>query len=341
MTNVQDPFTKEALNYTFEDPRTFKVNLGYPAAKQKQVFYNLLKEEAHAKGLEDFEVVIESKVDAHQPGNSVPSIKGIKNIIAIASGKGGVGKSTTAVNLALALKYQGARVGILDADIYGPSIAKMLGSESEKPTLTEDKKFNPVLASELYSMSFGYLVDVATPAIWRGPMVTSALMQLLEGTNWPDIDYLVVDLPPGTGDIHLTLCQKVPVTGAVIVTTPQDIALIDARKGLEMFKKINVPVFGVIENMSTHICSSCGHEEAIFGKGGGYKLSQDTGVPILGEIPLNIKIREEADGGCATVLKSPEHDISQRYNEIALKIAAKLALTKKDYARRFPKIVVE
>jgi len=249
---------------------------------------------------------------------------GIRNIIAVASGKGGVGKSTVAVNLALALKAEGARVGILDADIYGPSQPLMLGSK-DRPTSPDGTRMNPILAHGLQAMSIGFLIDDEQPMIWRGPMVTQALGQLLTETRWDDLDYLVVDLPPGTGDIQLSLSQRMPVSGAVIVTTPQDIALLDARKGLQMFRKVEVAVLGVVENMSTHVCSSCGHEEAIFGAGGGERLAQQYGVELLGQLPLDIRIRQQADGGNPTVAAAPESELARRYRAIARKAAARLA----------------
>ncbi len=247
----------------------------------------------------------------------------IRKIIAIASGKGGVGKSTVAVNLALALKIEGAKVGILDADIYGPSQPTMLGARTHL-TSNDGKRAEPVLAHGLQAMSVGFLIGEDQPMIWRGPMATQALHQMLTETNWHDLDYLVVDLPPGTGDIQLSLAQKIPLSGAVIVTTPQDIALLDARKALQMFRKVNVPVLGVVENMSTHVCGKCGHEEAIFGAGGGERMSQQYGVELLGQIPLDIKIREQADGGKPTVAAEPESPLALRYREIARKLDAQL-----------------
>jgi len=264
----------------------------------------------------------------------------IKNIVAVASGKGGVGKSTTAVNLALALAAEGARVGILDADIYGPNQPQMLGAQ-EKPESKDGKSLEPIARYGVQSMSIGYLVDQDTPMVWRGPMATTALQQLLNDTHWDNLDYLIVDMPPGTGDIQLTLTQKIPVSGAVIVTTPQDIALLDARKGIAMFQKVNVPVLGIIENMSIHICSQCGHQEAVFGQGGGAQLAQKYGVELLGTLPLDIRIREQADSGKPTVVAEPDSPISQIYREIARKVVSKLALQAKSYASKFPKIVIE
>ena len=264
----------------------------------------------------------------------------VKNVIAVASGKGGVGKSTTAVNLALALVHEGARVGLLDADIYGPSQPRMLGIH-EHPESKDGKTMEPLENYGVQSMSIGYLIDEDSPMIWRGPMVTQALEQLLRETNWHDLDYLVIDLPPGTGDVQLTLSQKIPVSGAVIVTTPQDIALLDARKGLKMFEKVDIDVLGIVENMSTHICSRCGHEEHIFGAGGGARMAADYGVELLGSLPLDISIRENADGGRPSVVADPEGRIAQAYCEIARKVAAKLARKAKDYSHKFPSIVIQ
>jgi ATP-binding protein involved in chromosome partitioning len=268
-----------------------------------------------------------------------PAIPGIKHIIAVASGKGGVGKSTVAANLALALAAEGQRVGMLDADIYGPSQPRMLGAQRQQLESPDGKRPNPVLAHGLQTMSIGYLVEEDTAMIWRGPMVTQALHQLLHDTLWDNIDVMVVDLPPGTGDIHLSLVQKIPLSGAVIVTTPQDIALLDARKGLRMFQKVNVPVLGVVENMSTHVCTQCGHEEPIFGSEGGANLARDEGIDLLGQIPLDIKVREQADAGRPTVVAAPDSDIAQRYRNIARQVIEKLTAT--GTGPGFPKIVIE
>jgi ATP-binding protein involved in chromosome partitioning len=264
----------------------------------------------------------------------------IKNIIAVASGKGGVGKSTTAVNIALALIAEGAKVGILDADIYGPSIPTMLGL-SGYPDSVDNKTMIPKMAYGLQSMSIGYLINADQPLIWRGPMATNMLQQLLRDTNWVDIDYLIIDLPPGTGDIQLTLAQQIPVSGAIIVTTPQDIALIDAQRGLSMFEKVNVPVLGVIENMGMHICSECGHSEAIFGEGGGIAMSKKNKVELLGSLPLDIAIRQNADSGKPSLVAEPSGKTSEIYKEIARKATANLALKTKDFSTRFPNIVIQ
>jgi ATP-binding protein involved in chromosome partitioning len=263
-------------------------------------------------------------------------------VIAVASGKGGVGKSTTAANLALAWAAQGARVGLLDADIYGPSQPLMMGLADRKPELDADgKHMIPLRAHGIEVMSIGFLIDAEQPMIWRGPMVTQALTQLLGDTNWGELDYLVVDMPPGTGDIQLTLAQKVPVSGAVIVTTPQDIALLDARKGLKMFEKVEVRVLGVVENMSVHVCSNCGHVEHLFGSGGGARMAEQYGVQLLGELPLDIHIREDADGGTPTVVAEPDSPRALAYFQMARRTAARLSTLNKDYSRMFPKITIE
>ncbi|MDD3447849.1 MAG: iron-sulfur cluster carrier protein ApbC [Gammaproteobacteria bacterium] len=320
---------------------TVQVELGFPnAGYRSQLAADV---EAQIRGIDGVEAVaveVNTKVTSHAVQKGLKPIQGIKNIIAVASGKGGVGKSTTAVNLALALTAEGAKVGILDADIYGPSQPRMLGVHA-KPESPDGKSLNPIVSHGLEAMSIGFLIDEETPMIWRGPMVTQALEQLLNDTNWSDLDYLVVDLPPGTGDTQLTLAQKVPVSGAVIVTTPQDIALLDARKGLKMFQKVEVPVLGVIENMSIHICSNCGHEEHIFGEGGGKRMAEQYGVTLLGELPLDIRIREEADSGKPTVVVEPDSRIAEIYREIARRVAAKLSIQSKDYAAKFPSIVIQ
>ena len=265
---------------------------------------------------------------------------GIKNIIAVASGKGGVGKSTTAVNLALALAAEGASVGMLDADIYGPSQPMMLGITG-RPASKDGKTMEPMEGHGIQAISVGFLIDPETPMVWRGPMVTQALEQLLNETNWHDLDYLIVDLPPGTGDIQLTLAQKVPVTGAVIVTTPQDIALLDARKGLKMFEKVGVPIIGIVENMAMHVCTNCGHMEHIFGEGGGGKMAKDYNIDLLGSLPLDIRIREMADSGKPTVVSDPDGPIAGIYKDIARKCAAKIAKQSQDRSSVFPKIVIQ
>lgn len=317
------------------------VQLGYPAKdyapKLKETVLETLRQLDSAV---EWDVSISWGVTAHSVQPGVKAFENIKNIVAIASGKGGVGKSTTTVNLALALAREGARVGVLDADIYGPSQPRMLGIEA-RPESTDGKTMEPLEAYGVQAMSIGFLIDEETPMVWRGPMVTQALEQLLRDTNWRDLDYLFIDMPPGTGDVQLTLSQKIPVSGAVIVTTPQDIALLDARKGLKMFEKVNVSVLGVVENMSTHICSQCGHEEHIFGAGGGAKMAQDYGIELLGSLPLDISIRENADGGKPSVAAEPDGAIATAYADIARKVAAKLAMQAKDYSSKFPNIVIQ
>lgn len=268
--------------------------------------------------------IIHYQIATLKRANNHPAVNGVKNIIAVTSGKGGVGKSTTAVNLALALKTQGARVGILDADIYGPSIPHMLGAADQRPTSPDNQHITPIEAHGIYSNSIGYLMEPDNATIWRGPMASSALSQLLQETWWPDLDYLVIDMPPGTGDIQLTLSQQIPVTGAVVVTTPQDIALLDAIKGISMFQKVSVPVLGIIENMSIHICSNCGYHEALFGTGGAEKVAEKYHTQVLGQMPLHIRLREDLDQGTPTVVAAPDHEISQIYTQLAAKIAAEL-----------------
>lgn len=317
------------------------VVLGYPAKSQFQAIKDLvvsqLKKIADVKNIE---VNVSSDIVAHTVQRGVKLLPGVKNIIAVASGKGGVGKSTTAVNLALALSAEGASVGILDADIYGPSLPMMLGI-SGRPESKAENTIEPMEGHGLQASSIGFLINEDSPMVWRGPMVTSALEQLLRQTRWRDLDYLIVDMPPGTGDIQLTLSQKVPVTGAVIVTTPQDIALLDARKGLKMFEKVGVPIIGIVENMSTYICPSCGHEEHVFGSGGGKKMCSDYGVDFLGSLPLNISIREQSDAGRPTVVAEPDGPISMVYQQIARQIAIRIAGLAKDMSSKFPNIVIQ
>lgn len=317
-----------------------EIVLGYPAAGIKMQLAADLKKFLAANGIEDdITIDIQWKIEAHAVQPGLQAVAGVKNIIAIASGKGGVGKSTTAVNIALALAKEGATVGILDADIYGPNQPQMLGV-SQQPQIENGFQL-PIVSHGIQSMSIGYLIAPNTPMIWRGPMVSQALQQLLHNTRWEQLDYLIIDLPPGTGDIQLTLAQKVPVSAAVIVTTPQDIALLDARKGLEMFRKVKVPVLGVIENMSGHVCSQCGHKEPIFGQGGAQRMAQECEMNLLGQLPLDISIRENADAGHPTVVVDPEGTLATLYRDIARKIAAGLSLQTKNFAAKFPKIVIE
>jgi len=320
---------------------TIDISYGFPINGYIKELDEKLTEIVKAvAGVESVTVNTSFKIASHAVQKGVNMIPGVKNIIAVASGKGGVGKSTTSVNLALALAAEGATVGILDADIYGPSQPRMLGI-SKQPESEDGKSLEPLENYNIQSMSIGYLIDEETPMIWRGPMVTQALEQLLKDTKWKDVDYLIVDLPPGTGDIQLTLAQKVPVTGAVIVTTPQDIALLDARKGLKMFEKVEVPVLGIIENMSIHICSECGHAEHIFGTGGGERMAAESDVDMLGALPLDMSIRIGTDEGKPTVVADPEGTVASIYRDIARRVAAKLSQKTKDHTSAFPNIVIQ
>ncbi len=319
------------------------IQLGYPAKSVWDEIRAMVENHLRASlpGVGKVAANVTSKVIPHAAQRGVKLVDGVKNIIAVASGKGGVGKSTTAVNIALALAAEGARVGMLDADIYGPSQPTMLGI-SGQPDSVDGKFMEPLQGHGLQAMSIGFLIqDTDTPMVWRGPMVTQALEQLLRQTRWDGLDYLVVDLPPGTGDIQLSLAQKVPVTGAVIVTTPQDIALLDAKKGLKMFEKVDIKIIGIVENMSTHICSKCGHEEHIFGAGGGEKMCKDYGVELLGSLPLDIHIREQTDSGKPTVVADPDGAIAKAYKQIARRLAVKIADMAQDHSAAFPKIVVQ
>ena len=318
-----------------------KVRFGFPMERSRERMTAALTE--HCRGAVDLPVEFEIgwAVETHSVQHGLKPIPGVANVIAVASGKGGVGKSTVAVNLALALAVEGARAGILDADIYGPSQPRMLGLMGKRPESRDGKTLEPLRAHGIEAMSIGFLVDERQPMAWRGPMVTSALNQLLTQTHWGRLDYLVIDMPPGTGDIQLTLAQRVPVSGAVIVTTPQDIALADARKGIEMFQKVNVPVLGIVENMSMHVCSTCGTAEPIFGEHGGERLSAEYGVPLLGALPLDRRIREETDSGKPSAIADPDGPVARSFAEVALRTAAELAAAGKDYSRLFPKITVE
>ncbi len=317
-----------------------EIELGYPGKSQFEPIRREITAALKKAGAGNVAVSVASKVVAHSVQRGVKLVPGIKNIIAVASGKGGVGKSTTAVNLALALSAEGASVGILDADIYGPSQPMMLGIAG-RPESKDGKGLEPMMGHGLQAISIGFLIDMDTPMVWRGPMVTQALEQLLKDTRWRELDYLVVDLPPGTGDIQLTLAQKVPVTGAVIVTTPQDIALIDARKGLKMFEKVGIPILGVVENMSIHVCPKCGHESHIFGSGGAARMSKDYGTELLGQLPLDESIREQADSGKPTVVADPDGKAAEIYRRIARRCAVKIAESQKDMTGKFPNIVVQ
>jgi ATP-binding protein involved in chromosome partitioning len=349
LSELIDPVTgrnyvegKAVKNVKVEGDRVaLDIVLGYPARGVLETVRRQVSERlAKLPGVAHASVNVSSKIVSHSAQRGVKLVPGIKNIIAVASGKGGVGKSTTAVNLALALAAEGATVGMLDADIYGPSQPLMLGITG-RPTSKDGKSMEPMEGHGVQAMSVGFLIEQDTPMVWRGPMVTQALEQLLTETKWRDLDYLVVDLPPGTGDIQLTLAQKVPVTGAIIVTTPQDIALIDARKGLKMFEKVGIPILGVVENMAIHICSNCGHAEHIFGSGGGERMSKDYGVELLGSLPLDIRIREQADSGKPTVVSEPDGPVAAIYRDVARKVAARIAKQSEDRSSVFPKIVIQ
>lgn len=321
---------------------TTEVVMGIPTAGLQGECSALFEKVLLAQpGIEQVSIRLLSKIDAHGVQRNLKPLPSVKNIVAVASGKGGVGKSTTAANLALALAAEGATVGVLDADIYGPSIPLMFGIAGSRPTSSDGKSMSPLQAHGVQVMSIGFLIDADQPMVWRGPMVTQALNQMLQQTQWDDLDYLIVDMPPGTGDIQLTLSQRVPVSGAVIVTTPQDIALADARKGLQMFRKVSVPVLGIVENMSTHVCTNCGHEEHLFGSGGGERMAAEYGVDLLGSLPLDRRIREQTDGGTPSVVAEPDEAPAAAYRATALHMAAKLATKGKDYSSKFPKIVVE
>ncbi len=320
-----------------------KVELGYPAAGLRQAMITELRDRLlGVAGITAADVEIGWRIHAHQSsskGNELPSVS---NLIAVASGKGGVGKSTTAVNLALALQAEGATVGLLDADIYGPSQAVMLGiADGTRPEVVEQKYFLPVMAHGLQTMSMAFLANDRTPMVWRGPMASGALQQLLKQTLWRDLDYLLVDMPPGTGDIQLTLAQQAAVTGAVIVTTPQEVATLDARRGIEMFRKVNIPVLGIVENMAVHICSHCGHHEHLFGEGGGERVAREYRAHLLGSLPLDLRIREQTGGGRPTVVAEPDGELAATYRHIARAVAAQVARLPRAAAQRFPTISVQ
>ncbi|MGF6725065.1 ATP-binding protein involved in chromosome partitioning [Paraburkholderia sp. GAS41] len=349
LANVADPNTgrsfaaaKNLKNIAIDGATvSVEVVLGYPAKRQFEAIRVLVGDALRAvPGVAEVRVQVSQQVAAHTVQRGVKLLPNVKNIIAVASGKGGVGKSTTAVNLALALASEGASVGILDADIYGPSLPMMLGIEG-RPESQDGQTMSPMRGHGMQANSIGFLVEQDNPMVWRGPMATSALEQLLRQTNWDDLDYLIVDMPPGTGDIQLTLSQRVPVTGAVIVTTPQDIALLDAKKGLKMFEKVGIPILGIVENMAVHICSNCGHEEHVFGAGGGERMAQEYGVEVLGSLPLDIAIREQADSGRPTVAADPDGRIAEIYRSIARKVAIHIAERARDMTSKFPSIVVQ
>ena len=333
--------TKQLKNLRIDDGEvTFDVELGYPAKSQLAgLRKSLIAAARGVPGVDNVSVNLSTRIVAHAVQRGVQLLPKVKNVVAVASGKGGVGKSTTAVNLALALAAEGASVGILDADIYGPSQPMMMGIEG-RPESADGKTMEPLENYGVQVMSIGFLVDAADPMIWRGPMATQALEQLLRQTNWGDLDYLVVDMPPGTGDIALTLSQRVPLTGAVIVTTPQDIALLDARKGLKMFEKVGVPILGIVENMAVHVCSNCGHAEHIFGAGGGERMAGEYGVDYLAGLPLAMSIREQADSGRPTVVSDPDGEVAAIYRDVARKVAVKIAQRSKDFSAKFPTISI-
>ena len=334
--------SREARNVRVEGGEVaVDVELGYPARSQIEPIRREVVAALRAlPGVTNVSANVYQKIVAHSVQRGVKTLPGVKNIIAVASGKGGVGKSTTAANLALALAAEGASVGMLDADIYGPSQPTMLGITG-RPESRDGKTLEPMEGHGIQASSIGFMIDLDTPMVWRGPMVTQALEQLLRDTNWRDLDYLVIDMPPGTGDIHLTLAQKIPVTGAVIVTTPQDIALLDARKGLKMFEKVGVPILGIVENMAMHVCSNCGHVEHIFGQGGGERMSKEYDVEYLGGLPLDIRIREQADSGKPTVVADPDGQVAAIYRQIARRVAVKIAEKARDMSLKIPSIVVQ
>ena len=316
------------------------IQVGYPLGDRGETLAAALRAALLQAGAQDASVDLGWKVDAHAVQAGLKPLGNVRNIVAVASGKGGVGKSTTAVNLALALAADGARVGVLDADIYGPSIPTLLGI-SGRPESQDGKTMSPLSGHGLQANSIGFLIDPDSPAIWRGPMVTQALEQLLRQTNWDDLDYLIVDMPPGTGDVALTLAQKVPVAGAVIVTTPQDVALLDARKGLRMFQKVDVPVLGVVENMAMHECSRCGQVEHIFGEGGGQRMAEQFDVPALGSLPLALSIRVQSDAGKPIFAAEPQGAAAQAYRQIARRLAVGIASLPRDVSAKFPSVVVQ
>lgn len=348
LSSVLDPHTGQDF-VSSRALRNLKINgesislevvLGYPAQSLVPLLHSQLTKAAKTvPGVQQVHIDIRSQITAHAVQKGVPLIPGVKNIIAVASGKGGVGKSTTAANLALALVAEGARVGVLDADIYGPSQPMMLGIDA-KPESPDGKTMEPLENHGVQVMSIGFLVDADQAMIWRGPMATQALEQLLRQTNWKDLDYLIVDMPPGTGDIQLTLSQRVPITGAIIVTTPQDIALLDAKKGIKMFEKVGVPILGLVENMAAHVCSHCGHVEHIFGTDGGKNMAAQYGIDYLGALPLDMQIRLQADQGCPSVVAAPDSEVAHIYRTVAREVAVKIAQQAKDYSAKFPTIAI-
>jgi len=348
LTSVVDKYTGQDIvssnainNINIDgDKVEITVELNYPAKGYHDELSKQITDVLDENDINNVSITVNTKIVKYSTQKGVAILSEVKNIIAVASGKGGVGKSTTSVNLALALQAEGAKVAILDADIYGPSQPRMLGVNKLKPDTSAEGKLLPILGHGMQSMSIGYLVDEDNPMIWRGPMVTQALEQMLRDTLWRGVDYMIIDLPPGTGDTQLTLSQKIPVSGSIIVTTPQDIALLDARKGLKMFEKVNIPILGIVENMSLHICSKCGHEEAIFGTGGGELMAKEADVNFLGALPLEIDIRTDVDEGTPTVAKDPDGRIAEIYKEIARKVSAKLTQQNRAMSS-FPSITIE
>jgi len=348
LSSVVDKYTEQDIvssnsinNINIDgDKVEITAELNYPAKGYHDELSKQITDALAENGINNVSVTVDTKIVKYSTQKGVAILSEVKNIIAVASGKGGVGKSTTSVNLALALQAEGAKVAILDADIYGPSQPRMLGVSKLKPDTSAEGKLLPILGHGMQSMSIGYLVDEDNPMIWRGPMVTQALEQMLRDTLWRGVDYMIIDLPPGTGDTQLTLSQKIPVSGSIIVTTPQDIALLDARKGLKMFEKVNIPILGIVENMSLHICSKCGHEEAIFGTGGGELMAKEADVNFLGALPLEMDIRTDVDEGTPTVAKDPDGRIAEIYKEIARKVSAKLTQQNRAMSS-FPSITIE
>ncbi len=348
LATVQDPLTgKDFVSTQAVQPLRIQgsavaldVVQAYPARSQEEALRQRLVAAARTvDGVQEVFVTIKTEIAAHAVQRGVQLLPGVKNIVAVASGKGGVGKSTTAANLALALAVEGARVGLLDADIYGPSQPMMMGVDG-KPDSLDGKTMEPLVSHGVQVMSIGFLVSQDQAMIWRGPMATQALDQLLRQTNWKDVDYLIVDMPPGTGDIQLSLSQRVPITGAVIVTTPQDIALLDAKKGITMFEKVGVPILGIVENMAVHVCTQCGHAEHIFGEGGARRLAQERGMHYLGALPLDMQIRLQADGGQPTVVAAPQSEAAQIYHQVARDVAARIAIQSKEFAAKVPSITI-